>query len=252
MGPALPALPGFATAGRAILNAVLPPRCAVCGVTVEPGGALCADCWRSIRFLSAPACDCCGYPFEYAVPDRTVCGACSMRQPAFDRARAVFAYDDASRGLVLAFKHGDRTQNARAFGQWLARAGSELLRDADLIVPVPLHRWRLFFRRYNQAALLAQSLGRFSGRRVSVDLLTRHRRTPIQGRLSRTARIKNVRGAFTIRDSGRADLAGKRILLIDDVLTTGATAEECTRVLKRAGAAAVDVLTLSRVVRPLG
>ncbi len=252
MGLAFHTPPGVAIIGRTILNAVLPPRCAVCGVTVEPGGALCSDCWGNIRFLAPPACDCCGYPFEYMVPDRTLCGACTMRQPAFDRARAVFAYDDASRGLILAFKHGDRTQNAPAFGQWLARAGSELVRDADLIVPVPLHRWRLFFRRYNQAALLAQTLGRLSGRRVAVDLLARHRRTPRQGRLSRTARINNVRGAFTVRDTGRDDLAGKRVLLIDDVLTTGATVEECTRVLKRAGAAAVDILTLSRVVRPLG
>ena len=244
--------PGIAMVGRTILNALLPPRCAICGTTVEPGGALCADCWGRIVFLAPPACECCGYPFEYAVPDRTLCGACTMRQPAFDRARAVFAYDDASRGLVLAFKHGDRTHDAPAFGQWLARAGGDLLRDADLIVPVPLHRGRLFYRRYNQAAILAQSVGRISGRRVAVDLLTRHRRTPIQGRLSPTARISNVRGAFTIREAGREDLDGKRILLVDDVLTTGATAEECARVLKRAGAGAVDILTLSRVVRPLG
>lgn len=252
MGLALRTPPGIGQVARTILNAVLPPRCAVCGVTVEPGGALCGDCWGRLVFLAPPACECCGYPFEYAVPDRTLCGACTMRQPAFDRARSVFAYDDASRGLVLAFKHGDRTHDAPAFGQWLARAGGELLRDADLIVPVPLHRWRLFYRRYNQAAVLAQALGRASGRRVAVDLLARHRRTPIQGRLSRSARISNVRGAFIVRSAGRDDLAGKRVLLVDDVLTTGATAEECARVLKRAGAVAVDVLTLSRVVRPLG
>jgi ComF family protein len=226
----------IAPLGRALLNAVLPPRCAACGTTVEEGGALCPECWRGIRFLAPPACACCGYPFEYAVPDETLCAACTRQPPEFERARAVFAYDDASRGLVLAFKHADRTQDAPAFGRWLVRAGAELLPDADLIVPVPLHRWRLFHRRYNQSALLAQAVGRLSGRSVAVDLLVRRRRTRSQGRMSRLGRLRNVQGAFVVRDRWRGRLQGRRVLLVDDVLTTGA--------------AAVDVLTLSRVVRP--
>lgn len=240
----------IAPLGRAVLNVVLPPRCAVCGVTIEDEGALCAGCWSSIRFLAPPECACCGYPFEYVVPERTFCAACTRRQPEFDRARAVFAYEESSRGLILAFKHADRTHDAPAFGRWLARAGHELLLDADLIVPVPLHRWRLFRRRYNQAALLAQSLGRISENQVVVDLLVRHRHTRTQGRMSRTARIRNVRGAFSVRDKWQESLRGRRVLLVDDVLTTGATAEACARALKRAGAVAVDVLALSRVVRP--
>ncbi len=240
----------FARAGHAVLNAVLPARCMACGVTVDANGALCAQCWRGIRFLAEPACACCGFPFDYAVPERTLCAACTRRAPAFDRARAVFAYDDASRGLVLAFKHADRIHDGPAFGRWLARTGAALVADADLIVPVPLHRWRLFHRRYNQAGLLAQALGREADKKVSVDLLVRHRRTRTQGRMSRSARIRNIRGAFKLRDGRRDAVGGARILLIDDVLTTGATAEECTRVLKRAGASAVDVLTLARVVRP--
>ncbi|PPR24408.1 MAG: hypothetical protein CFH40_00859 [Alphaproteobacteria bacterium MarineAlpha10_Bin3] len=240
----------IARAGQALLNAVLPARCMACGETVDGEGALCSQCWLGIRFLSEPACACCGFPFEYAVPDRTLCIACTRRPPAFDRARAVFAYDDASRGLVLAFKHADRIHHGPAFGRWLARTGAALVVDADLIVPVPLHRWRLFHRRYNQAGLLAQALGREAGKLVSVDLLVRRRRTRTQGRMSRSARIRNIQGAFKLRDGRRAAVGGARILLIDDVLTTGATVEECSRVLKRAGARAVHVLTLARVVRP--
>ena len=240
----------IARVGQALLNAVLPARCMACGITVDGNGALCPRCWLGIRFLAEPVCARCGFPFEYAVPERTLCAACARRPPAFDRARAVFAYDDASRGLVLAFKHADRIHDGPAFGRWLARAGAALVADADLIVPVPLHRWRLFHRRYNQAGLLAQALGREAGKTVRVDLLIRHRRTRTQGRLSRSARLGNIQGAFKLRDGGREAIGGARILLIDDVLTTGATAEECTRVLKRAGAGAVDILTLARVVRP--
>ncbi len=200
--------------------------------------------------MGPPGCACCGFPFEYDVPARTLCASCQRRHPAFDRARTVFAYDDFSRALVLSFKHGDRIHDAPAFGRWLRRAGAELLPDADLIVPVPLHRARLFFRRYNQAALLAQALGREADGRVAVDALIRRRRTQSQGRMSRTARIRNVRGAFAVRERWREALQGAGVLLLDDVLTTGATTEECAKVLKRAGAATVDVLTLARVIRP--
>lgn len=235
---------------RSMLNAVLPVRCLLCGATVAEDGALCADCWSSLRFLGPPHCACCGYPFEYEVPGETLCAACTRAPPQFDRARAVFAYDEASRALILSFKHADRTHQAPAFGRWLARAGMDLVADADLIAPVPLHRWRLFARRYNQAALLVHALGRESGCRVAVDLLVRRRRTRSQGRMSRTARLRNVRGAFAVREDWREAVKGARVLLLDDVQTTGATVEECARVLNRAGAAAVDVLTLARVIRP--
>lgn len=236
--------------GRTLLNAVLPPQCLACGTTVAEEGALCAPCWDGLHFLGPPACACCGYPFEYEVPLQSLCASCLRRPPEYDRARAVFAYDDVSRPLILSFKHADRIHQAPAFGRWLARAGSALLAEADLIVPVPLHRWRLFSRRYNQSALLAQTLGRECGVPVSVDLLCRRRRTRPQGRMSRTARIRNVRSAFTVRDTWRQKLSGLRVLLLDDVLTTGATVEECARVLKRAGVAGVDVLTLAQVMRP--
>ncbi len=237
-------------AGRLVLDALLPPRCLGCGALVEEPGTLCGRCWQGIVFLAPPCCTACGHPFEYALPDGTLCAACMWRRPAYDRARAVFRYDQASRQLILGFKHGDRTHGAPAFARWLARAGTETLCDAAVIAPVPLHRWRLFRRRYNQSALLAQALGRLTGVHVLPDLLVRRRNTRSQGRLNPPARRRNVRGAFALRPAAAAQVDGRRVLLIDDVLTTGATVEACARALRRGGAAAVDVLTLARVVRP--
>jgi ComF family protein len=169
----------------------------------------------------------------------------------FDRARAAFAYDDASRRLILPFKHADRTQATPWFGRWLARAAGELAADADIVAPVPLHRWRLFRRRYNQAALIALALAREAARPAIPDLLLRRRATRSQGRLSRAGRARNVAGAFAVNERHSARVTGRRVLLVDDVMTTGATVEACADVLKRAGAAAVDVATLARVVRTL-
>jgi ComF family protein len=156
-------------------------------------------------------------------------------------------YDDSSRQLVLALKHGDRLHLAPTLAQWMRRAGAELLAEADLLVPVPLHWTRLFARRHNQAAVLALAIAKAGGPTVSAGCLIRRRRTPSQGRKSAVARQRNVAGAFALRHP--ATIAGKRIVLVDDVFTTGATVEECARVLKRAGAARVDVLAVARVVK---
>lgn len=240
---------GLAHAARAALDVLLPPQCLACGALVADPGTLCGPCWSRLRFLDGPACACCGLPFDYDVGEGAVCGACAQLPPRFDRARAVFVYDDASRGLILAFKHGDRTDFAPAFGRWLARAGRPLLADIELIAPVPLHWTRLWRRRFNQAALMAHALGREAGITVVPDLLKRRKRTPSQGGLGRLARRRNLRGAIVCPSSRRPAVAGRRVLLVDDVLTTGATADACARALKRAGAAGVDVLTLARVVR---
>lgn len=232
------------------VDALLPPRCLSCGRTVERPGALCPACWQGIDFAGPPHCACCGYPFAYDLGASALCGACSGEPPAYDRARFVMRYDDRSRGLVLGFKHGDRTDAAPVFAAWMHRAGAALTARADLIAPVPLHRWRLLARRFNQAALLALALGARAKLPVVPDLLVRRRNTPSQGRLDPAARRRNVAGAFDVTPARRARIHGKRVLLIDDVLTTGATAEACAKVLRRRGAAAVEVLVLARVVRP--
>jgi len=238
---------------RAVLDAVLPPLCLGCSEIVEAPGGLCAACWRSFSFIAPPCCARCGYPFVEPVGEGALCGACAARPPRFRRARAALVYDDRSRRLVLPFKHGDRTDIARACGAWMARAGIDLLADADLVAPVPLHWRRLFLRRYNQAQLLARvaiAAAPSTHGRLIPDLLRRRRWTGSQSGLAARQRRDNVRHAFDLHPRWASEVSGKSVLLIDDVLTTGATVEACVRVLQRSGAAAVDVLTLARVVRP--
>jgi ComF family protein len=233
--------------GRGLVDAVLPPRCLACGETVEEPDALCGRCWGGMTFFAPPWCAGCGLPFPHPMGEDAICADCARERRAWDRARAVLRYDKNSRSLVLGLKHADRTHVAGAFGRWMHRAGGEVLAGADLVVPVPLHWTRLAHRRYNQAALLAHAIHAAGGPPVAADWLIRRRRTPSQGHLGPTARERNVRGAFGMR-SGR-DIAGRRVVVVDDVMTTGATVDECARVLRRAGAASVGVLTLARALR---
>lgn len=233
-----------------VLDLVLPPRCLGCGATVEAQGQLCTGCWRALAFLGPPQCRLCGYPMPQVVPDAPLCAACAAEPPLYDRARAALRYDEGSRSLILAFKHADRTDVAPTLCHWLARAGADLLADADVIAPVPLHRWRLLRRGYNQAALLANALARRVGVPVVPDLLQRIRATASQQGLSGRARLENVTaGAFRVHPWHRPRIQDRKVLLVDDVLTTGATVGACARVLRRAGVARIDVLTLARVVR---
>ena len=239
--------------GRAMLDAVLPPLCLTCSEIVETPGGLCAACWQGFSFVAPPYCARCAMPFAAPVGEEAQCGACMARPPRYRRARAALVYNDKSRRLVLPFKHGDRTDIARACGRWMARAGHDLLADADLVAPVPLHWRRLLTRRYNQAQLLARvavAATEGSRARLAPDLLRRPRWTGSQGGLDPRQRRDNVRKAFDIHPRWVGRLAGKSVVLVDDVLTTGATVEACVQVLRRGGAAHVDVLTLARVVRP--
>jgi ComF family protein len=237
-------------AGRFALDALLPPRCLACGALTGAEAALCAPCWNRLAFIEAPLCACCGRPFEFAMETGALCAGCVKARPVYERARAVLRYDDASRPLILGFKHGDRTDSVPALAQWLARAGAELVADADAIVPVPLHWWRLFRRHYNQAALLANELGRLADKPVLAEVVRRRRATSSQGKLGAAERRRNVAGAFAVLPGQTGAIRSRRLLLIDDVLTTGATAEAVAETLLEAGAHAVDLLVLARVVRP--
>src|ERR1043166_9447427 len=212
---------------------------------------LCGPCWKGLSFIAPPFCACCGqpFPFEGIEGVEALCGGCLMERPDFRAARSAFTYDEKSRALILAFKSRDRTDAAPLLARFLYTAAPMLVNECDVILPVPLHRHRLFSRRYNQAALLAQSLGRISGKPFNLEALLRKRATPSQGHLPRSQRLSNVAGAFAVSPQGRAGLRGKKALLIDDVMTTGATANACAKTLLKAGAVSVDVLTLARVVR---
>lgn len=234
---------------RGAVDLLLPPRCLACENPVERQGLLCAECFPRHRFITAPMCARCGVPFAHAGeagPDG-LCAACLARPPVFGRARAVWRYDAASRDVILPLKHADRTELAPALGRLMATAGRELLDGADLLVPVPLHYRRLVARRYNQAVLLARAVGRIARVPVVPDLLRRMRATPSLGELGAAERAAVLAGAIAVAPRHRARLAGARVVLIDDVLTSGATANECARALLAEGAAAVDVLAAARV-----
>ncbi|HXS07184.1 MAG TPA: ComF family protein [Rhizomicrobium sp.] len=231
-----------------LLDLLFPPLCIGCGEPLGAGQGFCPSCWSGIAFLDGPMCACCGLPFAFDAGEDTRCAPCMTRAPAFDRARAIFAYDEKSRGPILALKHADRLDLTPGFAQWLARSGQDMLAEIDLILPVPLHRLKLWQRRYNQAAELARSLGARSGKPVAPSALKRVRPTESQGAMvSAKARRRNVRNAFAVPDP--ALVAGRSLLLVDDVVTTGATVEACAKALKQAGAAKVQVLALARVVK---
>ncbi|GAA0536442.1 ComF family protein [Rhizomicrobium palustre] len=231
-----------------LIDVVYPPLCMLCreGVT-EPDG-LCPECWAMLHFIDDPVCASCGLPFEIDAGEDTLCGACLAHPPYFDRARAILSYDELSKKPLLALKHADRLDLVPAFSRWLERSGRLLLSQSDMIVPVPLHRWRLWKRRYNQAGELARGLSRRCSLPLEPTVLERIKPTPSQGKMpSAEARRRNVQGAFRVPKAARSQVAGKRVLLIDDVLTTGATVSAAARALKRAGASAVFVLALARV-----
>ncbi len=246
-GPRL-ILPRVRDLGRGLTDLILPPLTHDDG---EISGAIgmSAGAWSRIVFLEAPVCDGCGAAFEADggpfAADR--CAACIAAPHAFARARAACVYDEASRGLILKFKHGDQQQFAGLFARWLSRAAADLLVDADAVVPVPLHRLRLLDRRFNQAAEMARPLARQARLDYLPDALVRARHTLSQGGRSARGRRLNVRAAFAVTESGRRRIRGRRILLVDDVLTTGATAEACSRALLAAGARAVDLAVVARV-----
>jgi ComF family protein len=225
----------------------VPPACVACRTPLSVHDALCAACWREVKFIRPPLCDRLGIPLPFDPGGLTVSARALADPPHYDRARAVAHFDGVVRVLVHQFKYGDNHNPRRLFARWLQEAGAEILADADVIIPVPLNRWRLLARRFNQAAILANELGRRTGLPWTADVLVRTRSTPPQVGLSRDQRRRNIAGAFAVTPGGAAKIAGRGLVLVDDVITTGATLDACASALKRAGAARVDGLALALV-----
>jgi ComF family protein len=248
---ARPSRPGLLRrALAAVSDLIMPPVCLVCRAPIGGHDALCAGCWRDIDFIRPPLCDRLGLPMPFDASLGTgsmISAAASADPPSYDRARAVAAHSGSMRALVHALKFQDRHDARRLLGRWLAEAGRELIPDADIVVPVPLARRRLLARRFNQAAILAREVAELTGLGYEPLILERIRPTASQVGLSRQQRQRNVAGAFAVRSRQIGRIEGRRVLLIDDVITTGSTAGACASVLRRAGAARIDVLALALV-----
>jgi ComF family protein len=241
-----PAILGDLAAG--LRNVLLPPACLGCHEVTGQQGSLCPKCWNRVRFIERPYCEALGTPFSVDHGDGALSGDAIADPPPFRRLRAVAAYGDVSRKLVQSLKYNDRTDLAPWMAAWMKRAGQELLADADVIVPVPLHPVRYLTRRFNQSAELSRQLAAMSDVPFDPSILLRTRRTRQQVGLAVNERLDNVRGAFAVPEEMRIRLAGKCVLLVDDVYTTGATVKAAAKVLMKAGAAAVDALVFARVV----
>lgn len=232
---------------RIFLRHLLPYRCLACGLVIPDPHSICASCWQKLRFITEPFCPLCGVPYQNALSGQVECADCHITPPTFCKARSLLIYDDLSRELILKLKHADRTDLAPTFAYWLRHQCQPILQASDLLTVVPLHWQRLVRRRYNQAALVAYYLARGQNLPYWPGLLQRIRPTPSQGQKTRAERYENVAGAFRITPRQQASLKNKRILLLDDVMTTGATVNEASRLLHQAGASAVHVITLARV-----
>ena len=240
------AIRAAATAG---LHLLFPPRCIACGEAVATDFGLCGACWAETHFLTGLGCDACGAPLPGQDEGAVICDACRAHPQPWSRGRAAIGYSGTGRKLVLGFKHADRLDLVRPLGGWIARAATDLIGPETVIAPIPLHRLRLIRRRDNQSARLAQEIARLSGRPCIPDLFRRTRATPPQKGFDRAARAANVEGAFTI-DPRRAEaIAGRPLLIVDDVMTSGATLAAATEAALAAGAERVDVVALARAAK---
>ncbi|MFL0356648.1 ComF family protein [Erythrobacter sp. GH1-10] len=230
---------------KPVVDLVYPPRCPLCGEAIAEQGGLCTQCWSELDFPGEPACALCNLP----IADReNICFHCETSSPLHAGIHAACVYNDASRKLVLAYKHGRKIALARLMARLMAARLPATEGGDRLLIPVPLHRWRLWHRGFNQAALLADELARLGRAKVLVDALVRQKRTPSLGGLGRSAREQALAGAIAVRDSHVRRISGEHVLLVDDVLTSGATSHACTTSLLKAGAASVEIACFARVV----
>jgi ComF family protein len=234
----------------AIVDFITPPLCLACQVPVASGASLCLSCWSALHFIDEPVCDALGTPFEFDEGPGALSPAAIADPPYWDRARAAVAFDAHSRALIHALKYRDRQEAGILMARMMGSAGRRLLTEADVIVPVPLHQFRLWQRRFNQAAYLGHQIGRSAGIPVVTDVLVRRLRTRQQVGLTANERRKNVRKAFDVGPEKRPAIEGKSVLLVDDVRTTGATVAACAETLMDAGASRVNVLTFALVLEP--
>ncbi|WP_246710867.1 ComF family protein [Mesorhizobium sp. RMAD-H1] len=237
---------------RQVAGLLFPPQCAGCGREVADPGTVCGRCWSRLRFIDRPYCAVMGTPFAHDLGENFLSAEAIADPPPFRRARAAVVHDGVPRRMVVGLKYHDQTNLAPWMAKWMVRAGGELISDCDVVIPVPLHPFRFWSRRFNQAAELARAVARMAGKPFEPDALIRVKRTRQQVGLVATERQRNVSGAFRVPQREEIKVRGRNVLLIDDVYTTGATVKAATRALMRARAASVDVLTFSRVLPDMG
>lgn len=230
------------------LDVLYPPKCIRCHILVEKQGSLCSNCWKDIQFIQDPQCKICGHPFQYHIEEEFFCSSCIEKQPSYNKARSVFVYNDSSSYLIKSFKYHDDLTNCNLYAKWLANISKDISPDS-ILIPVPLHPLRLFIRKYNQAALIANSLGSIKKIPVLQDALIRTKYLPSQYKFNTRQRLLNVKGVFNLNKKYIDVLKGKFVVLIDDVITTGATIEECSKVLKKADVSKIFVLTLAKTLK---
>lgn len=250
----VPELPRPIAKGKGVITDLIrliyPPLCLSCGAETTSEQGLCAKCWPETQFITGAICDCCGTPLSgLDAEDGLICDTCTTTPQAWARGRAAVVYDGGGRRIAMALKHGDRLDVVKPVARWMVRSGDAVINTADLIAPVPLHWSRLLHRKFNQAAELGREVGRLSNIRHCPDLLTRNKRTKMQKGMRRAERFENQRDAITLTPRYGGQLGGKNVLLIDDVLTTGATLSACAEACYADGAETVNVLVFARVAR---
>jgi len=235
-------------AGKLVLDTLYPPVCVHCAVPVVMADALCAHCWSLLRPISAPRCPVLGLPFEVSLGPEALCAEAIADPPPFERARSAFHYDDICRSVISRLKFGDKPELARICAQTMRANCAELFEGNPALVPVPLHPWRHWQRRFNQSSEMCRELSKLTGLKTELFLVRRRRQTRQQVGLNTSQRARNVEGAFSVHPDAAATLGGRRVLIVDDVITTGATVKALTRALQKAGVKQIDVISFARVV----